>query len=153
MATEYDFYGDADVPTDEIRALAAAAVGGVIQPSVLIVTDGMYVDAYRVDRGDEISATARFGFQHRVTMIFRFYNKTAAEVRSRNVVLMLRAVLSYFDKYSGRGVLLYNGEEVTLQRLDGDVEFSIDWEDWTDVEGAAPLVAGHAVRRLNQPLM
>jgi hypothetical protein len=153
MATEYDFYGDADVPTDEIRALAAAAVGGVMQPSGLIVTEGMYVDAYRIDSGDEMSATARFGFQHRVTMIFRFYSNKASDVRNRSVALMLCAVLSYFNKYPGRGVLLYNGEEVTLQRLDGDIEFSIDWEDWTDVQEVASLVASHAVRRLNQPLL
>jgi hypothetical protein len=153
MATEYDFYGSADVSTDEIRDLVLGAVGGTVQPDGLVVTDGMSVNAFRVDSGDEMTATRRFGFEHTVTMIFRFYNNRPPEVTRQSMSLMVRAVLTCFDRLPGPGVLLYNGEEVTLQRLGGDVEFNSDWEVWSEIPDVAGIVARHVARPLAQPLL
>jgi hypothetical protein len=149
----YTFYGEADVTTDEIRSVMAAAVGGTVGADGTIFRDGMNVTAFRVEPEDAHSTTGHFGFQHRVTAVFNFSNRASAETGDHNVALMVEAVLAFFDVYPGRGVLLFNGEEVVLQRLGDGVEFNSEWEDWSEVNEVAPLVARHSLHKLAQPLM
>lgn len=153
VATQYDFHGEADVSTPGLCSLAVATTGGARTDAGLIIRDGLYVDAYRVEPGERMSAAALLGFDHRITMVFRFANNRPAEVRDRNLVLMVATVLRCFAEHPGRGVLLYNGERVTVQRLGADVEFDSEWEDWAEVAGVVPLVADRPLRRLGQPLL
>ena len=153
MSLFYTFYGEADVSSEDFRALLAAATGGTIAPDGTIFREGLNVTAFRVGP-DEARATAGyFGFEHRVSAVFNLANRATPEVREHNTVLMVEAVLAYFDAYPGRGVLLFNGEEAILQRLDGGIEFGSDWEDWLELPEVAPLVARHSLRRLGQPLL
>jgi hypothetical protein len=98
-------------------------------------------------------ATSVFGFPHRVTASFRLSNRVSEQVRELNVGLMMRAVLSFFDTYPGDGVLLFNGEEVVLQKLTGQVSVNSDWEDRTELAGLRMLRAGRDFRPLPQPLL
>lgn len=65
----------------------------------------------------------------------------------------MRAVLQVFDRYDGAGVLLFNGEEVVLQRLNGGVVVDSKWEDLADIPELAALVAALQVTPLPQPLL
>jgi hypothetical protein len=148
----YTFYGAADASSDAIRAVMASAVGGTVGDDGSIVRDGMHVTAYRVEPAEAHATTGHFGFEHRVTAIFTFANLASADVADHNTALMAEAVVAFLEAFPGRGVLLFNGEEVILQRLDDGIEFGADWEDWAELPGVRPLVARHAVRALAQPL-
>jgi hypothetical protein len=74
--------------------------------------------------------------------------------RDRDVATMIRAVLAFFDRYPGGGVLLYNDARVILLWTDNDVAFDTEWNKWTtDLPGLSTLVARHAIRSLPQPLL
>ncbi|GAA1817489.1 hypothetical protein HC028_21095 [Planosporangium flavigriseum] len=153
MAMEYRLYGAADMTTEEIFSFMADAIDGSVSPEGFAQREGMTVTAYRVDSGEEASAAGLFGFPHHVTATFRFSNTAPSQVRERNTALMIEAVLRFFDRYPGDGVLLFNGEEVVLQRLAGDLALDRDWEDWTDVPGMSEVIAGREQRLLPQPLL
>jgi hypothetical protein len=152
MATEYVFYGEADVPSSELQSFVAGAVNGSVTEGT-IIREGMNVMAYRVGPDEETSVKQAFGFEHRITVTFRFTNLSSAETRGHNIAVMVGAVLGILDGYPGRGVLLFNGEEVTLQRLANGVVFNEDWEDWEDYDEVSPLITERTVGPVAQPLL
>jgi hypothetical protein len=150
----YTFYGEAELTSGDLQNLVATAVGGTVSPTGTIFCDGMNITAHHVDHNDDDDSTGKyFGFEERITATFNFDNLATLEVRDRDIALMVVAVLAILDASPGRGVLLFNGDRAILQRLDDDVEFDSDWDDWSEVSDVAPLVARHVVRLLNQPLL
>jgi len=151
MALEYTFRGAADITTEEFLAFLAQTMNAPISHDY-VRGDGLQVTAYRVDPGEEAASVEEFGFPHRVTATFRFANLAPTQLRDQNTVLMIRTVLAFFDRYPGSGVLLFNGERVVLQKLDGDVELDSDWEDFS-LDGMAEVIAGLSQRPLPQPFL
>jgi hypothetical protein len=149
---EYRFYGSADVSTGELMSFFADVTGGFITDNY-VRRDFLDITPYREESGEEASAPALFGFVHRVTMAFRISNRADADQRDEAVVLMVRTVLQFFDRYPGEGVLLFNGEQVVLQRLNGGVVVDSKWEELADIPELAALVAGLEVAPLPQPLL
>ncbi|BFU46752.1 SitI3 family protein [Krasilnikovia sp. MM14-A1004] len=153
MSLFYTFYGEADVSSEDLRSRMASVLGGSIGADGTIFRDGMNVAANRVEPQEAHATTGYFGFQDKITAIFHFSNRASAETTDHNTVLMAEAVLATLDAFPGRGVLLFNGEQAILQRLGDGIEFDAEWEDWTDIDEARPMVARHVVRRLAQPLL
>lgn len=152
MAIEYDLYGSADVTTDEIVLFLAGVLEARVEDGT-IRRDGLEVTAYRAEPGEEASATRLFGFTHRVTATFRLSNRSTPEEREHNTAVMTDAVLQFLDRYAGSGVLLFNGEEVVLQKLDGPVSLNSDWEEWSESEELSALIGEREFRSLPQPLL
>src|SRR2546430_15316161 len=115
---EYRFYGSADVSTEELMAFVATATGGFVTDNY-VRRDFLDITPFREEPGEEASVPALFGFVHRVTMSFRISNRANSDQRDEAVVLMVRTVLQFFDRYPSEGVLLFNGEEGVLQKLNG----------------------------------
>ncbi|RZU52268.1 hypothetical protein EV385_4116 [Krasilnikovia cinnamomea] len=153
MSLFYTFYGEADVSSEDIRSTMMAVLGGSVGAEETIFRDGMYVEAYRVEPAESHATSGYFGFQDKVIAIFHFSNRASAETSDHNTVLMAEAVLAVFDAYPGRGVLLFNGSRAILQRLGDGIEFDAEWEDWSEIDEARPIVARHTVRRLAQPML
>jgi hypothetical protein len=149
---EYRFEGSADVSTEEMRSFMAAVTGGFIADNY-VRRDFLDITPWRVEPGDEASAAAVFGFTDRVTIMFRISNRANFDQRDEAVVLMVRTVLQFFDRYPSEGVLLFNGEQVVLQRLDGGAVVDSKWEELADIRELAALVAGLEVAPLPQPLL
>jgi hypothetical protein len=152
MALEYTYYGAADLTTDQLRSMVAAALAGDITPDGWVVREGLTAMPYRVDPGEEASAPPLFGFSHRITVRFRFSN-LQRELEEHNTALMVAAVLAIIDRTGADSVLLFNGEEAILRSIDGEVVFAEDWEGWEDYPEAGPLLEGHRVEKLPQPLL
>jgi hypothetical protein len=153
VAVEYDFLGAAEMSTEDMLAFMADAVGGVVTDYGYVQGDGLQVTAYRVTSGDEASAALRFGFVHRVTATFRFANLASEEQNERNEELMITSVARFLETYPGAGVLLFNHEEVVLQRLDAGIVLNSDWEGWADLPGLDGLTRRLPSRALPQPLL
>jgi hypothetical protein len=150
----FTFYGEANLTTDAVRALMVQAVGGTLSPDGFIFRDGMDITALSVADDDEDESTgAYFGFTERVSVTFTFHNLAALELTDHNTALMVAAVLAVFDADPGRGVLLYNGSQVVLQRLDNGVEFDSEWADWSRIAETAPFLRRYPSRLLAQPLL
>jgi hypothetical protein len=149
----FTFYGEADVSTDDLLRLIVAVVGGSPRGRDTVFVPGMNVTAHRVDEGEEDSTGQHFGFLERITATFNFENLSSEEVSEHNTALMVAAVLAIFDRYPGRGVLLFNGERAVLGRLSDEVVFDSDWDDWLEMGEVLPLVAANETRKLLQPLM
>lgn len=148
MAIEYTYYGAADLDTDDLRSKAAATLGATLSPDGSMFRDGLWVNAYRVGAADVAKAADLFGFEHRVTITFRF-SSLRPDSEEHNTALMVGVVLAL----SGTdGVLLFNGEEAVMQASGGEVVFAAGWEDWDEPEVAA-LVRNHRVAPLAQPLL
>ncbi len=153
MATEYDLISEADLSHEEFFSFVRVAVDGVPRESNFMLAEGMGVYAYRVTPDEQRSAADLFGFTHRVTATFRFSNRASDEVLARAEVVMYRAVIEFFERFPGRGVLLYNGEEVTVQKLNEGIEINRDWEEWTENDSLQALINGYTFRTLPQPLL
>jgi hypothetical protein len=150
----FTFYGEADLTTDALRSLMVRTVGGTLSPDGFIFRDGMDVTALGVADDEEDESTgAYFGFTERVSVTFTFHNLAGLDVTDHNTALMVTAVLAVFDADPGRGVLLYNGSQVVLQRLDDGVEFDSEWADWSQIAETAPLLERYPSRLLAQPLL
>jgi hypothetical protein len=148
MAIEYTYYGAADLDTDGLRSLVASALGARLSPDGSMFRDGLWVNAYRVEPAETATAPRLFGFEHRVTVTFRF-SSVHPELEQHNTALMVGVVLAL----SGAdGVLLFNGEEAVVQTSGGVVTFAAGWEDWDEPEVAA-LMSDHRVAPLAQPLL
>ncbi|BFU46751.1 hypothetical protein KRMM14A1004_49880 [Krasilnikovia sp. MM14-A1004] len=152
MSLFFDFYGEVGLSTPEIPDVIASAIAGSVSASGTIHREGMDIEAHAV-AGEEDSTGRHFGFDERVTAAFTFGNRASPGIRDHNTVLMVVAVLAVFDHAPGRGVLLANGSRAIVQRLGKKIEFDAGWEDWTEIAGARPVVARHAVRTLPQPLL
>jgi len=74
-------------------------------------------------------------------------------VRDVNVVLMVRAVLSLFDRRCGDGMLLFNGEGVVRQELSGHVALNSEWEEWAYLPELRALGVGRGGRPLPHLLL
>ena len=153
MATEYTLSSEAEVDTGELQDFMVAAIGGDKGPDGTVFRDGMYVTAYRVPDGEGNPAMQLFGFQHRVTATFRLSNLSNEATKNHNAALMVGAVLAFFDRYAGRGVLLFNGEVVIIERLTDEIIFDEEWDDWFENDEVTPLLRGFAVRPLAQRLL
>jgi hypothetical protein len=148
VAIEYTYYGAADLDTEDLRSTVAATLGAAPSPDGSMFRDGLWVNAYRVEASDVAKAPSLFGFQHRVTITFRF-SSVRPELEEHNTALMVGVILAL----SGTdGVLLFNGEEAVMQVSGGEVIFAAGWEDWDEPEVAA-LVRNHRVEQLAQPLL
>jgi hypothetical protein len=152
MAIEYTYYSAADLSTEELRSMVAAALSGALTDDGAVVREGLSASASRVNPGDEATAPRLFGFTHRVTVRFRF-SGTRPELEENNTALMIGAVLALVDRTGTDSVLLFNGEEAILQSVGGDVVFAGDWEAWESLPQAAALRAGRRVGTLAQPLL
>jgi hypothetical protein len=153
MAIEYSLASEADVDTQDLQDFMVAAIGGEKGPDGTVFRDGMYVMAHRLAEGEENSAMQLFGIQHRVSATFRLANLADEATRNHNTALMVGAVLAFFHRYAGRGVLLFNGEVAILQRLTGEIVFDREWEDWFENDEVTPLLDGYPIRPLPQPLL
>jgi hypothetical protein len=91
-----------------------------------------------------------FGFQHRITATFHFSDLADDATDERNTALMVRSVIDLVRRYACCGVLLFNGELAIAQWTPGEIVFDADWEPWLRMDS---LLAGHARRRLPQPLL
>jgi len=151
MALEYTYYGAADLGTDELRSVLAAAIGGTVTADGTVVRDGLNVAAWRETPGEEASAPRLFGFDHRITVRFRF-SSLQRELEGHNTALMIGAVLALLDRTGADSVLLFNGEDAVLQTVGGEAIFDADREEWEFPEAAA-LMAGRHVATLSQPLL
>ena len=66
---------------------------------------------------------------------------------------MSSATIGFFRQYQADGVLLFNGEEVVVQRLHGEVALNSEWEEWAELDELRPAVAAYSFRALPQPLL
>jgi hypothetical protein len=153
MATEYVFYSDADIKSDELHTFFASALGGEIGAGGTVFREGLYVTAYWEPYDERNPAIRLFGFEPRITATFRFANLADEPTRDHNAALMVASVLAFFERYGGRGVLLFNGDVAVILRLTDDVVFSRHWDEWFEVAEVAPLLAGHRVDTVPQPLL
>jgi hypothetical protein len=65
---------------------------------------------------------------------------------------MVRAILQLLDTYGGYGVLLFNDEEVVLQKLKGGVVVNSEWDELEELPELRELVKTRELRPLPQPL-
>jgi hypothetical protein len=148
MAIEYTYYGAADLDTDGLRSVVVATLGATVSPDGSMFREGLWVNAYQVGPADVATAPRLFGFEHRVTVTFRF-SSIHRDLEQHNTALMVGVVLALSD---ADGVLLFNGEEAVIQTSGGEAIFAAGWEDWDEPEVAA-LTRDHRVAPLAQPLL
>jgi hypothetical protein len=153
MAIEFDWDGDADVDTATLQGFVLAAISGAQQPDGTVFRDGLQVYAKHVSGDDVNPATALFGFDQRFRVTFRFANLADPETTEHNIALMVHVLIAFVQRYGGKGVLLFNGDEAVLQYDDNGIVFDAEWEDWTENREVAPLLSQFASRVLPQPLL
>ncbi|MFC7533856.1 SitI3 family protein [Actinoplanes sp. GCM10030250] len=153
MALEFDMQSDADISTADFRSFLAAAVEGEHSQDGTIFRPDMYVMAGRVTPDTEDPTTELFGFRERISATYRFANLAEASARDHNIAVMVSSILAFAERYTSRGVLLYNGDIAVIQWAPDEVVFHSEWEDWSELEEVIPLIAGHVMRPLPQPLI
>ena len=147
MALEYTVAAEVEVAPAVLATFFAAAIDGVVGAEETVFRDGMYVMSHNVTEEDAIPA---MGFAHKTGMTFRFANVGSEETEEHNTALMVGAVIAFFDRFGGRGFLMFNGERIIAERVDGELVFADDWAEWLDGDEVAALVAERPVRKLSR---
>jgi hypothetical protein len=57
---------------------------------------------------------------------------------SENYLTILQSVISLLEHFSGNAVLLCNGEQTVLQRMNGHLQIDIKWYEGISLEGFGP---------------
>jgi hypothetical protein len=153
MAIEYLFLGSQDLSNNELLEFFADAVDGSVVNGDYVERDGLFIIPRHDDSGDQTYITDIFGFVPRIAVTFRFWNLASREVAKANTVTMIRATLLLLHKYQGKGVLLFNYEEVVLQKLNGGVVVNNEWEELAELPELRELVKTRELRPLPQPLL
>lgn len=91
-----------------------------------------------------------FGFQPDVEFYFRMAKE--ADERREGYRTMLGVVLGLLQQEAGQAVLLFNGEIILLQRLDGDLTLNLDWQTWQK-EGLDQVTLPYQMQSLPSPLL
>lgn len=151
MALECEFYASADLSLNEILAFMAHAIDGQILGDYAR-RDTLDATPWDEDSDEVESDSDALGFDIRTRVTFRFSGKTTLEERASARIAMFRAVLDFFGRYGGDGVLLHNGERIIMRRIGGSVICKEGWEEWSD-PGVRELVAGLERRSLAQPFL
>jgi hypothetical protein len=154
MAIEYDWYGDAGIDSDALRAFIATATGGHQNAEGTVFVTGMYVMASHTAGEDERNpAIALFGFEDRFSATFRLSPQIDDETTAHVEALMAHTLIAFATQVGGHGVLLFNGEDNVLQYGDGEVTFGAEWDEWAENPETAPLLTRFPSRVLPQPLL
>ncbi|WP_433385443.1 SitI3 family protein [Actinoplanes sp. CA-142083] len=153
MATEYTWYGDADVDTDSLRAFIATTTGGEQHADGTVFFPGMYVSSARAEGDDVNPAVELFGFKERFSATFRLSKQADEPAQQHATALMAHTLIAFATRFGGHGVLLFNGEDNILQYGEGTVTFGAEWEDWAENPETAPLLTQFPSRVLPQPLL
>jgi hypothetical protein len=153
MAIEYTLQSDADLTSGELHSFFASAVGGDTGIDGTVFRPGMYVVAFRPPDDERDETTRLFGFEHRITVTFRYANLAGSTTDDQNTAAMVSAVLGFHGHFNDHGVLLFNGDVAVIQWSPDGIVFDSEWEDWFEVEPVIPLVTGHRIQRLAQPLL
>ena len=150
MAVEFKVATEAAIEPAVLAAFFADAIGGDADDEATVFRDGMYVTSRSVPEDDMIAA---LGFDQKTRATFRFANLASEATEDHNTALMVGAVIGLFDRFGGRGLLLFNGERVVAERVDGELVFADDWADWLTGDEVAAVVAERPVRKLTQILL
>lgn len=153
MADEYTWHGDADVDSPSLRQFIADTTGGEQHQDGTIFLPGMYVTARHVVGDDINPAVGLFGFDDHFRATFRYSSRADQATTAHAVALMVHAVIAFWSRYGGHGVLLFNGEMAVLQYGEGDMVLAADWDDWSENSEVAPLLTQFSSRVLPQPLL
>jgi hypothetical protein len=153
MATEYTWYGDAEIDTDSLRAFIATATAGEQHADGTIFLPGMYVTAARAEGDDVNPAVALFGFGERFRATFRLSRQAGEPAQQHATALMAHTLIAFATTVGGNGVLLFNGEDNVLQYSGGTVTFGAEWEDWAENPETAGLLTQFPSQVLPQPLL
>src|SRR3954462_10402614 len=153
VALEYDWYGDAYVDTEGLRAFIATVTGGDRHPDGTVFLGGMYVMAEAESDDDINPVMALFGFDERFTATFRFANLATESARAHNTALMAHVLIAFAQTRGGNGVLLHNGDRAVRRYGKGGIVFGAEGEDWRGHGEVAPLLNQFASRVLPQPLL
>lgn len=150
MALEYTLQAEAQVARTTMTAFLAAALAGTANPDGTVFREGMYVMPGEVPIEDAHPATTEAGFTEKTDATFRFATIGRELTEDHNTALMVGATIAFFDRFGGRGFLLFNGERIIAQRLDDELVFADDWADYLEGDEVAALVGERPVRKLSQ---
>ena len=91
---------------------------------------GIWVNAYTEDDADNQSLTKEeFGFIPSTIISFRINTDDTLEIGERTLI---RAVMTLLQQVTGNAILLFNYENLVLQRINNKLIFNKDmWEEWT----------------------
>jgi hypothetical protein len=91
-----------------------------------------------------------FGFVHSLVVSFRISSNQDIEQAER---LMIRATLALLQKTTGDAVLLFNYENIVLQRIKNQLVFNQDfWDPWKADEIKNALIP-YSLKVLSSPLL
>ena len=97
---------------------------------------GIWINAYAEDDPENQSLTKKeFGFIPSTIISFRVNTDDTLEIGERTLI---RAVMTLLQQVTGNAILLFNYENLVLQRINNQLIFNQDmWEEWTanELEG------------------
>ncbi len=91
---------------------------------------GIWVNAYVEDDPENQSLTKEeFGFIPSIIFAFRINTDDTLEIGEQTLI---RAVMTLLQEVAGNAILLFNNENLVLQRINNQLIFNQDmWEEWT----------------------
>ncbi|MFG1953049.1 SitI3 family protein [Micromonospora sp. NPDC048830] len=154
MADEFDFHASTTAHPEHLAQFLARALDAETVTPRFLRRDRMHVDLIRLeDPADQDPIAPLLGFTHRVTVTYRLLPSSDEGAYYADVRAMVDSVLGILDHFGGDGVLLFNGEHMLIEALNGYVVFDSEWDDFRDVPELAEVARRHELRRLAQPLL
>jgi hypothetical protein len=154
MADEFDFHGSAAVEPQQLADFLMPLLGAEMADSRFLRRDRLHVSLLPMESTEEQDPIASLlGFTHRITVTFRFFPSEDQKLYHGNIRAMIEAVLAVLSHFGGDGVLMFNGEYMLIEGLDGSVTFDSEWDGLREVPELATIAHRYGLRRLPQPLL
>lgn len=129
MASEYSLVISTDLAP--IRALHIVSKGLGLKwedSNTYLVGLGVLVGATSQGGLGQSVIEEAFGFRPDISVLFRINPKEDHE-KGRHT--LLRATMELLRQIPGDAVLLFNGENIILQRIEGQLVLNEEWGNWT----------------------
>lgn len=153
MATEYHLSVATPQEPQPVVQLLAEALRLEQQPDGFLVGPGILLGVRPMTGLRRTVLREAFGFDPSLSILFRMYNNAPDDEYSMGKHILIRATMLVLERDPGDAVLLFNGEQVILQRLQGRLALNHDWQEWTSYQLLADVTLPYTLRALPSPLL
>lgn len=150
MAVEFSLVISTDIEPIQALHIVFKKVGLEWRDSnTYLVGPGVLVSSIRKGALGQSVIEEAFGFRPNISVFFRISPKEDYE-KGRHT--LLQATIELLRQVPGDAVLLFNGENIVLQRIGGQLVLNEEWGNWTPSQ-LADVTLPHELRNLPSPLL
>ncbi len=149
MALEFDLSISTEFEPMQTLQILSQRLGLERDSNMNLLAAGVSVSAITKSALGQSVIEDGFGFRPNIAVCFRIYPNEDYE---QGKVTLLRATVELLSQVRGDAVLLFNGEEIVLQRIEENLLLNQDKSIWSPLQ-LSKITLPYELRSLPSPLL